>query len=162
MVCDDVIPILAHQDEEEEIRLEVEVLRKVSFTYNCLLSPLTCTLYIPLFLSLSLSLSPSSSLSLPPSPVLLSSEHCHLLRCVHQERGAWTGRSVVGEFSPLISGCGHGVMGMVWVGPRPQLVMEFCGAGSVTDLVKSTKSRSLKEEWIAYISREVLRVGFIS
>ncbi len=37
--------------------------------------------------------------------------------------------------------------------------MEFCGAGSVTDLVKSTKTRSLKEDWIAYISREVLRVS---
>ena len=36
--------------------------------------------------------------------------------------------------------------------------MEFCGAGSVTDLVKSTKNRSLKEDWIAYICREVLRV----
>ncbi|XP_049822517.1 mitogen-activated protein kinase kinase kinase kinase 4 isoform X4 [Aethina tumida] len=37
------------------------------------------------------------------------------------------------------------------------LVMEYCGAGSVTDLVKSTKGQSLKEEWIAYISREMLR-----
>ncbi|XP_065888960.1 serine/threonine-protein kinase mig-15-like isoform X2 [Dysidea avara] len=37
------------------------------------------------------------------------------------------------------------------------LVMEFCGAGSVTDLVKSTKNRSLKEDWIAYVCREVLR-----
>ncbi|XP_065644866.1 serine/threonine-protein kinase mig-15 isoform X2 [Hydra vulgaris] len=36
------------------------------------------------------------------------------------------------------------------------LVMEFCGAGSVTDLVKATKSRSLKEDWIGYICREVL------
>uniref|UniRef100_A0A8C8E3R4 non-specific serine/threonine protein kinase n=1 Tax=Oryzias sinensis TaxID=183150 RepID=A0A8C8E3R4_9TELE len=31
------------------------------------------------------------------------------------------------------------------------LVMEFCGAGSVTDLVKNTKGSSLKEDWIAYI-----------
>ncbi|XP_072127137.1 mitogen-activated protein kinase kinase kinase kinase 4 isoform X3 [Mobula birostris] len=37
------------------------------------------------------------------------------------------------------------------------LVMEFCGAGSVTDLVKKTKGNSLKEDWIAYICREVLR-----
>jgi len=37
------------------------------------------------------------------------------------------------------------------------LVMEYCGAGSVTDLVKSIKGQSLKEDWIAYISREVLR-----
>ena len=39
-----------------------------------------------------------------------------------------------------------------------QLVMEFCGAGSVTDLVKATKGNTLKEEWIAYICREILRV----
>ena len=37
------------------------------------------------------------------------------------------------------------------------LVMEFCGAGSVTDLVKGTKTQSLREEWIAYIVREMLR-----
>ena len=35
--------------------------------------------------------------------------------------------------------------------------MEFCGAGSVTDLVKSSKGCFLKEEWIAYICREILR-----
>ncbi|XP_023236306.1 mitogen-activated protein kinase kinase kinase kinase 4-like isoform X1 [Centruroides sculpturatus] len=35
--------------------------------------------------------------------------------------------------------------------------MEYCGAGSVTDLVKSTKGQCLKEEWIAYICREILR-----
>ena len=38
------------------------------------------------------------------------------------------------------------------------LVMEFCGSGSVTDLIKSSKSGYLKEEWIAYISREILSV----
>ncbi|GMT34406.1 hypothetical protein PFISCL1PPCAC_25703 [Pristionchus fissidentatus] len=37
------------------------------------------------------------------------------------------------------------------------LVMEFCGSGSITDLVKSTKGASIKEEWIAYVSREILR-----
>lgn len=37
------------------------------------------------------------------------------------------------------------------------LVMEYCGAGSVTDLVKSTRGQSLKEDWIAYVSREILR-----
>nr|CDS23814.1 protein kinase [Echinococcus granulosus] len=37
------------------------------------------------------------------------------------------------------------------------LVMEYCGAGSVTDLVKSTRGQSLKEDWIAYICREILR-----
>nr|XP_006823435.1 PREDICTED: traf2 and NCK-interacting protein kinase-like isoform X2 [Saccoglossus kowalevskii] len=37
------------------------------------------------------------------------------------------------------------------------LVMEYCGAGSVTDLVKATKGNALKEEWISYICREILR-----
>ncbi|CAF1691156.1 unnamed protein product, partial [Adineta ricciae] len=36
------------------------------------------------------------------------------------------------------------------------LVMEYCGAGSITDLVKSTKGNSLKEEWISYISKEII------
>ncbi|KAK1904371.1 Traf2 and NCK-interacting protein kinase [Dissostichus eleginoides] len=36
------------------------------------------------------------------------------------------------------------------------LVMEYCGAGSVTDLVKKTKGNCLKEDWIAYICREGL------
>uniref|UniRef100_A0A3B4A581 Protein kinase domain-containing protein n=1 Tax=Periophthalmus magnuspinnatus TaxID=409849 RepID=A0A3B4A581_9GOBI len=40
------------------------------------------------------------------------------------------------------------------------LVMEFCGAGSITDLVKNTKGNQLKEDWIAYISREILRFYF--
>ncbi|RCN47252.1 hypothetical protein ANCCAN_06694 [Ancylostoma caninum] len=35
--------------------------------------------------------------------------------------------------------------------------MEFCGSGSVTDLVKSSKASSIKEDWIAYICREILR-----
>ena len=35
--------------------------------------------------------------------------------------------------------------------------MEYCGAGSVTDLVKNTKGGSLKEEWIAYVCREILK-----
>ncbi|KAK6763709.1 hypothetical protein RB195_024148 [Necator americanus] len=37
------------------------------------------------------------------------------------------------------------------------LVMEFCGSGSVTDLVKNSKASSIKEDWIAYICREILR-----
>lgn len=40
--------------------------------------------------------------------------------------------------------------------------MEFCGAGSITDLVKNTKGNQLKEDWIAYISREILRVSLLS
>lgn len=38
--------------------------------------------------------------------------------------------------------------------------MEFCGAGSVTDLVKNTKGNALKEDCIAYICREILRVSW--
>ena len=34
--------------------------------------------------------------------------------------------------------------------------MEYCGAGSITDLVKSSKGNSIKEEWISYISKEIL------
>ncbi|XP_015761836.1 PREDICTED: mitogen-activated protein kinase kinase kinase kinase 4-like [Acropora digitifera] len=34
--------------------------------------------------------------------------------------------------------------------------MEFCGAGSITDLVKASKGKALKEEWISYICHEVL------
>ncbi|KAK0404533.1 hypothetical protein QR680_017496 [Steinernema hermaphroditum] len=37
------------------------------------------------------------------------------------------------------------------------LVMEFCGSGSITDLVKSSKGSSMKEDWISYVCREILR-----
>ena len=33
--------------------------------------------------------------------------------------------------------------------------MEYCGDGSIIDLVKSTKENSLKEEQISYISKEI-------
>lgn len=52
--------------------------------------------------------------------------------------------------------CGEGAL-CVFV--SLQLVMEYCGAGSVTDLVKKTKGNCFKEDWIAYICREVLRVS---
>lgn len=43
-----------------------------------------------------------------------------------------------------------------------QMVMELCAAGSVTDVVRMTRNQSLKEDWIAYICREVLQVsGYI-
>jgi serine/threonine protein kinase len=41
------------------------------------------------------------------------------------------------------------------------LVMEYCGSGSVTDLVKCIKGNSLKEEWIAYICHEILSVSYL-
>ncbi|CAI7997160.1 Misshapen-like kinase 1 [Geodia barretti] len=80
------------EDEEEEIRLEVDVLRKFSYHQNI------ATYY-----------------------------------------GAFVQKGDGGQEDQL------------W------LVMEYCGAGSVTDLVKSTRARSLKEDWIAFICREVLR-----
>ncbi|XP_077001673.1 nik-related protein kinase [Tamandua tetradactyla] len=44
-------------------------------------------------------------------------------------------------------------------GQRHQLwmVMELCAAGSVTDIVRMTRNQSLKEDWIAYICREILQ-----
>ncbi|XP_004646263.1 nik-related protein kinase [Octodon degus] len=44
-------------------------------------------------------------------------------------------------------------------GYRHQLwmVMELCAAGSVTDVVRMTRNQSLKENWIAYICREILQ-----
>ena len=41
------------------------------------------------------------------------------------------------------------------------LVMEFCGSGSITELIKNTKGASLKEEWIAYICREIVNVSWL-
>ncbi|XP_040571744.1 serine/threonine-protein kinase mig-15 [Lepeophtheirus salmonis] len=60
-------------------------------------------------------------------------------------------RNIATYYGAFIKKCPAGKDDQLW------LVMEYCGAGSVTDLVKSTKGQSLKEDWIAYISREVLR-----
>uniref|UniRef100_A0A8C1HPX1 non-specific serine/threonine protein kinase n=1 Tax=Cyprinus carpio carpio TaxID=630221 RepID=A0A8C1HPX1_CYPCA len=71
----------------------------------------------------------------------------------------------------LVEVVGNGTYGQVYKGRHvktgqlaaikvmdvTELVMEFCGAGSITDLVKNTKGNTLKEDWIAYISREILR-----
>uniref|UniRef100_A0A3B3VGJ9 non-specific serine/threonine protein kinase n=1 Tax=Poecilia latipinna TaxID=48699 RepID=A0A3B3VGJ9_9TELE len=71
----------------------------------------------------------------------------------------------------LVEVVGNGTYGQVYKGRHvktgqlaaikvmdvTELVMEFCGAGSITDLVKNTKGNQLKEDWIAYISREILR-----
>uniref|UniRef100_A0A672QM60 non-specific serine/threonine protein kinase n=1 Tax=Sinocyclocheilus grahami TaxID=75366 RepID=A0A672QM60_SINGR len=71
----------------------------------------------------------------------------------------------------LIEVVGNGTYGQVYKGRHvktgqlaaikvmdvTELVMEYCGAGSVTDLLKKTKGNCLKEDWIAYICREVLR-----
>uniref|UniRef100_A0A9J8D478 non-specific serine/threonine protein kinase n=1 Tax=Cyprinus carpio carpio TaxID=630221 RepID=A0A9J8D478_CYPCA len=71
----------------------------------------------------------------------------------------------------LIEVVGNGTYGQVYKGRHvktgqlaaikvmdvTELVMEYCGAGSVTDLLKKTKGSCLKEDWISYICREVLR-----
>ncbi|EDX08956.1 GD13385 [Drosophila simulans] len=60
-------------------------------------------------------------------------------------------RNIATYYGALIKKSPPGKDDQLW------LVMEYCGAGSKTDLVKSTKGQSLKEEWIAYICREILR-----
>ncbi|XP_059507169.1 traf2 and NCK-interacting protein kinase isoform X10 [Stegostoma tigrinum] len=60
-------------------------------------------------------------------------------------------RNVATYYGAFIKKNPPGVDDQLW------LVMEFCGAGSVTDLIKNTKGNTLKEEWIAYICREILR-----
>lgn len=37
------------------------------------------------------------------------------------------------------------------------MVMELCTAGSDTDIVRMTRNQSLKDDWIAYICREILQ-----
>ena len=54
-------------------------------------------------------------------------------------------------FGAFIQKTGRGHDDQLW------LVMEYCGAGSVTDLLKSSRGRSLKEDWISYISKGVLK-----
>ncbi|XP_041823720.1 TRAF2 and NCK interacting kinase b isoform X6 [Melanotaenia boesemani] len=60
-------------------------------------------------------------------------------------------RNIATYYGAFIKKNPPGVDDQLW------LVMEFCGAGSVTDLIKNTKGNSLKEEWIAYVCREILR-----
>ncbi|XP_072897895.1 TRAF2 and NCK-interacting protein kinase-like isoform X1 [Hemitrygon akajei] len=60
-------------------------------------------------------------------------------------------RNIATYYGAFIKKNPPGVDDQLW------LVMEFCGAGSVTDLIKNTKGNTLKEEWIAYICREILR-----
>ncbi|XP_038148293.1 TRAF2 and NCK interacting kinase a isoform X10 [Cyprinodon tularosa] len=60
-------------------------------------------------------------------------------------------RNIATYFGVFIKKQPPGIDDQLW------LVMEFCGAGSVTDLIKNTKGNSLKEDWNAYICREILR-----
>ncbi|KAB5550716.1 hypothetical protein PHYPO_G00057100 [Pangasianodon hypophthalmus] len=43
------------------------------------------------------------------------------------------------------------------MGDQLWLVMEFCGGGSVSDLIHSTKEKCLIEDWTAFISGEILK-----
>uniref|UniRef100_A0A803KBK0 Protein kinase domain-containing protein n=1 Tax=Xenopus tropicalis TaxID=8364 RepID=A0A803KBK0_XENTR len=40
-----------------------------------------------------------------------------------------------------------------------ELVLEYCSGGSLYDLINSTEGQSLKETWIGYVCREVLKVN---
>ncbi|KAE8598052.1 hypothetical protein XENTR_v10016698 [Xenopus tropicalis] len=40
-----------------------------------------------------------------------------------------------------------------------ELVLEYCSGGSLYDLINSTKGQSLKETWIGFVCREVLKVN---
>lgn len=60
-------------------------------------------------------------------------------------------RNIATYYGAFIKKLGNGKDDQLW------LVMEYCGAGSVSDLVKATKGNSFKEEWIQYILREMLR-----
>ncbi|XP_047200975.1 TRAF2 and NCK interacting kinase a isoform X15 [Girardinichthys multiradiatus] len=60
-------------------------------------------------------------------------------------------RNIATYFGVFIKKQPPGIDDQLW------LVMEFCGAGSVTDLIKNTKGNTLKEDWNAYICREILR-----
>uniref|UniRef100_H3DE21 non-specific serine/threonine protein kinase n=1 Tax=Tetraodon nigroviridis TaxID=99883 RepID=H3DE21_TETNG len=64
-------------------------------------------------------------------------------------------RNIATYYGAFIKKSPPGHDDQLWVGAP--VVEEFCGAGSITDLVKNTKGNSLKEDWIAYISREILR-----
>ncbi|XP_037833591.1 TRAF2 and NCK interacting kinase a isoform X9 [Kryptolebias marmoratus] len=60
-------------------------------------------------------------------------------------------KNIATYFGVFIKKTRPGVDDQLW------LVMEFCGAGSVTDLIKNTKGNTLKEEWIAYICKEIIK-----
>ncbi|PWA29587.1 hypothetical protein CCH79_00008017 [Gambusia affinis] len=69
-------------------------------------------------------------------------------------------RNIATYFGVFIKKQPPGIDDQLWRSSRSGhegLVMEFCGAGSVTDLIKNTKGNSLKEDWNAYICREILR-----
>ena len=68
---------------------------------------------------------------------------CHPLQYSHH-------RNIATYYGAFIKKSPNGKDDQLW------LVMEFCGAGSVNDLIKSVKGSSLREDWIAYMCKEVL------
>ncbi|KAK3543327.1 hypothetical protein QTP70_018074 [Hemibagrus guttatus] len=101
-----------------------------------------------------------SSFICPPSPVLfhLSSFTCpspdeeeEIKLEINMLKKYSHHRNIATYYGAFIKKSPPGHDDQLW------LVMEFCGAGSITDLVKNTKGNWLKEDWIAYISREILR-----
>ncbi|XP_054597713.2 TRAF2 and NCK interacting kinase a isoform X3 [Nothobranchius furzeri] len=60
-------------------------------------------------------------------------------------------KNIASYFGVFIKKTSPGMDDQLW------LVMEFCGAGSVTDLIKNTKGNGLKEDWAAYICREIAK-----
>jgi serine/threonine protein kinase len=73
---------------------------------------------------------------------------------------SWTGmlffqyshhRNIATYYGAFIRKSPNGKDDQLW------LVMEFCGAGSITELIKAVRGNSLNVEWIAYVCREILR-----
>lgn len=119
-------PPLSKKDEEEEIKQEINMLKKYSHHRNI-------ATYYGAFVKKS-----------PPG----NDDQLWVRREGRVPRGSRQAGRPGCDIAPLDPPCP----------PFPQLVMEFCGAGSVTDLVKNTKGNALKEDCIAYVCREILRV----
>ncbi|KAF6730323.1 Serine/threonine-protein kinase mig-15 [Oryzias melastigma] len=122
------------EDEEEEIKLEINMLKKYSHHRNI-------ATYYGAFIKKS---PPGHDDQLWDEEEEIKLEINMLKKYSHH-------RNIATYYGAFIKKSPPGHDDQLW------LVMEFCGAGSITDLVKNTKGNSLKEDWIAYISREILR-----
>ncbi|XP_032612127.1 nik-related protein kinase [Hylobates moloch] len=79
---------------------------------------------------------------------------------LHEKTGAFTAVKVMNARKTPLPEIGRRVRVNKYqksVGWRYSMVMELCAAGSVTDVVRMTRNQSLKEDWIAYICREILQ-----
>ena len=97
-------PSISSQDEEEEIRLEVDVLRKVLIhSISCCIGPaLWQSCPLPFLTPLVFLPPPSPPPSFLPCTVFLPSEYCNILRCIYSERWPGSRRPAVGEFTPTL------------------------------------------------------------